>query len=366
MKKDPPKEAELNILMMPDYRLDNPYQTLLTDALETQGVRINFCQGYRRIFPIYRQLKTVQIISRNPLEILHIHWLNPYLKGENIALKLVYCFKFLLDIFLVKIQGVKIIWTVHNLVAHNSQFPRIEKYLKWIFIRLTNGVIVHSQAAKDSVVDRYGINPNKINVIPHGHYRDAYLPAIAPLEARHQLNLPEQGLIFLNFGMLRPYKGIEKLLEIWHLQAELLTESQLLIVGKALDLDYGWALDTQAKAGRNITLRNQFVANEEVHLYFSAADIIVLPFNQILTSGSLLLAMSYGKPIIAPKSATILETMGEATDFLYDPEDPNGLLQAIQDSLKGDLCLASQKVSRAGDRLNWFDIAAQTKKVYQT
>jgi len=349
---------QMNVLMMPDYRADNPYQTLLAKALEKNSISVTFCYGYRRVFPIYRQWKI------NEASILHIHWLNPYLKGGNIVVKLIYCLKFLADISLVKMKKVRIIWTIHNLVSHNAKFPRLEKWTKQLFLKFVDHVIVHSKAAKESVIQAYQLDHGKVSVVPHGHYRDVYLPAIAQAEARKQLGLQPNGLIFLNFGMLRPYKGIEKLLEIWYEHHQDLAETQLLITGKAFDLDYGKELAEQTAQIENAQLNDIFVDNEKIHLYFSAADIVALPFNQILTSGSLLLAMSYGKPIIAPRSPSIEETLDGATDFLYDPANQSGLLRAIQDSLKSDLLSVSRNISMACDRLNWFDIAAETKKIY--
>ncbi|MGB2925472.1 MAG: glycosyltransferase [Limnothrix sp.] len=350
---------QMSVLMMPDYRVDNPYQTLLADSLEKQLISVDFCHGYRRVFPIYRQWR----IDRE--SVLHLHWLNPYLKGENVLVKLIYCLKFLVDIALIKASKTKIVWTVHNLVSHNAKFPRLEKWTKQFFLKSVDHVIVHSEAAKESVVQAYELNDEKISVVPHGHYRDVYLPAIAQAEAREQLGLSPNGLLFLNFGMLRPYKGVEKLLEIWCSQHQLLAEAQLLIAGKALDSDYGKELAEQAACAKNIRLNDEFVDNEKIHLYFSAADIVALPFNQILTSGSLLLAMSYGKPIIAPRSPSIEETLRGATDFLYSPEDSSGLLRVIQDSIGRDLALLSQNVSIACDRLNWQDIASATKAIYR-
>lgn len=353
--------APIHVLMMPDYRADNPYQSLLVGALSGEDIVVHFPQGYRRGLPIFRQLQ-----SMSPsVQILHLHWLNPYLKGNNLFVNLVYSLKFLLDIYLVKRQGIKVIWTIHNLVSHNALFPRLERGIKQIFLnQLVDQAIVHSQAAQAEVMGLYGVQSQKLQVIPHGHYRDVYPAAIAQTEARQKLNLPEQGLIFLNFGMLRPYKGIEKILEVWRSQPELNTNHYLLIVGKALDVPYASTLRQQVQTINNVALIDQFIPDEAIHLYFSAADIIVLPFNQILTSGSLLLAVSYGKPIIAPNLPNLRETLGEATDFLYDPDDPTGLLMAMQRSLNSDLTLLQQKVEQAGDRLSWDRIAQATKKTY--
>jgi folate-dependent phosphoribosylglycinamide formyltransferase PurN len=107
----------VTVLMIPDYRTDNPYQTLLSKALENQGVKVLVPCGYRRVFPIYRAIK-----SKEKINILHLHWISPYFKGKNIFTKSIYALKLLIDIFLTKWAGVKIVWTYHNHISHDSLF----------------------------------------------------------------------------------------------------------------------------------------------------------------------------------------------------------------------------------------------------
>ena len=351
----------MQVLMMPDYRIDNPYQTLLTKALQQEGVNVHFPSGYRRVFPIYRAIKT----NSASISVLHLHWIDPYLKGKNIFVKLVYCVKFLIDILLTRWAGIKVIWTVHNIVSHNSKFPRLELWTQRMLVKLVDRAIVHHTAAVDEITQRYKLLSSKIEVIPHGHYRDVYESAIDPLEARQKLGLPESGKIYLNLGMLKPYKGIEQLLQLWQDNQFILDGNTLLIAGKALDDRYGQILAKQASETKNIIFRNTFIENDQIHLYFSAADVVVLPFERILTSGSLILAMSYGKPVIAPRLGSIPETLGAADWLLYDPNEERGLLHAIKDSTQVDLDTLGKLVSKMCDRLDWRAIAQKTFQVYQ-
>lgn len=355
------QEKRLSILMMPDYRQDNPYQMLLAQALEQPKITISFPVGYKRIFPLYRQIKN----QSTPVHILHLHWLSPYLKGENALVKLIYGLKFLLDVYIVKKNKIKIIWTIHNLTDHNAKFPEIEKVIKQFFLYFVDHAIVHSEAAKTMVLETYRFNPEKVAVIPHGHYRDVYPEAIAQREARQQLNLPLNFKIFLNFGMIKPYKGIESLLEIWGKYTDISEEAYLLVVGRALDEAYGQKITQQIATIKNGKFINEFIPDDQLHLYFSAADVIVLPFNRILTSGSLLLAISYGKPVIAPKCDNLSETLEDAGEFLYDNASQDGLLEKIHASINANLDNLAEKTYRVGDRLSWSNIAVQTIKTYQ-
>ncbi|MEB3209749.1 MAG: glycosyltransferase, partial [Leptolyngbyaceae bacterium] len=99
-------------------------------------------------------------------------------------------------------------------------------------------------------------------------------------------------------------------------------------------------------------------------VYFSAADIVVLPFRSVSTSGSLLLAMSYGKPVIAPKIGGIASTLAEADDLLYDPDDDLGLLHALNAGMEINDVEMGKRVNQVCDRLSWASIAQQTSQLY--
>jgi beta-1,4-mannosyltransferase len=351
----------LSILMMPDYQADNPYQVLLAKALKTQNVEVHFPKGYRRLFPIFRVIKSAPTVA-----VLHLHWLTPYLKGKSSLVHLIYIIKFLLDILLTRLSGVKVVWTVHNLRSHNTPFPNLESWANRGIAQLVNQVIVHHHSTLDQIIQTYWLDIAKVKVIPHGHYREGYGVPIPALEARQVLGLPLKGRIYLNLGMLRPYKGIESLLQIWQGNQHFFAKDTLVIAGKALDKTYGLHLAQQIASVESIQYFAKFIEDYDIPLFFSAADMVVLPFQDVLTSGSLILAMSYGKPVIAPCLGGIPETLGVADWLLYDPNDSEGLLKALIQSTEDDLNQLSQLVKQACDRLDWDEIGQVTADTYRS
>lgn len=361
----------LRVLMMPDYRTANPYQTLLVDALEQNDVTVEFPWGYRRVFPIFRMVrdslrngKTERRAFPQRFDVLHLHWLTPYLKGDNFPVKLVYALKFLLDVWLTRRSGVRVVWTVHNLIPHDSQFPRLERWVCQRLAQLADEIIVHHASALECVRQAYKTAPISGQVIPLGHYRGVYLEAIAPHIARSELGLPPTGLIYLHQGMLRPYKGIERLLKVWSQFYQYQPSAALVIAGRALDQAYSETLTQLAANTPGVVLHDGYVEDSQMHLYFSAADVMVLPFEAILTSSSVILAMSYDVPVIAPRLGGISETVGAASALLYDPNDAAGLLEALKTSTQVDLAALRVQVKQECDRLDWHKIAQQTRQVY--
>lgn len=354
------QDSSIRVLMMPDYRGDNPYQELLANSLKAEGVEVEFPQGYRRVFPIYRAIAT----QTQTMDILHLHWLNPYLKGTNWVVKFIYAAKLLLDLLLVRAIGYKIVWTIHNFLPHDANFPNLELWARRFVAKLVDRIIIHQACSIEDLARLYNFDSAKAVVVPHGNYREVYQAPIPKLEAQKKLDLPLRGLIYLNLGMLRPYKGVDQLLEIWGNNQELLQEDTLVIAGKTGEDSYGEMLREKASQLKGVILRDHFIEDDSIHLYFSAADVVVFPFRNILTSGSVILAMSFGKPIIAPQFPTIAETLGKANALLYNPEKENGLADAIAQSKQADRTILSKIVEEECDRLDWSNIGKLTCQLY--
>lgn len=348
--------AQRHILMLPDYRADNPYQQLLVDGLEQEEVNVEFPHGYRRILPITR----AAMDCRHKPDVIHLHWLSPYAKGSNLATAFLYRAKLLLDIALARLLGFRLVWTIHNLKPHESKWPRLDKWLRRRLIGLANRAIVHSHGAQTEACREYLCRPEKIVVIPHGHFRDFYGAPADRNKARETLSLPQDARLFLFFGMIRPYKGVERLLSLWNAGRG---GSILLVAGKPADetmREEIGKLGTQA----NVRLILRRIDDAEIPLLFSAADVAVFPFADILTSGSVALAMSYDVPVIAPRLPGIAEILAGADELLYDPNQPDGLEKAIDKAGKMELLPMRERTRMACDGLSWEMIARKTKKCY--
>jgi beta-1,4-mannosyltransferase len=354
-------QASLNVLMVPDYRQDNPYQTLLVNAIESHGIQVHFSEGYRRVFPIFRALHAQQ----QKISILHLHWLEPYLRGKNQLERFIYAIKFLLDILLLRLSGIRIIWTIHNQREHEYPSLRLELWIRRVLASWSNGIIVHNFLTLQTIADSHQLEARKTHIIPHGHYRGVYGQSIDQATARTILNLPQEGLIYLHLGMLRPYKGVEQLIRVWREHLAEVSNHTLLIAGMPLDEDYHLNLNQLIDNTDNIIFQAKFIPDAEIHLFFSAADIVVLPFKGTLTSGSAILAMSYGKPIIAPRLGSIPEILGDSYTLLYDDNGVDGLWQALQKSVNCNLYQLSFQTVAACDLLDWREIGHQTAQLYQ-
>lgn len=360
------KSSQLQILMFPsDVNLGrtlNPYQFLLSQVLVAQGISVDNWPHWKGKLPIFK----AAVARKKHFDLVHIHWIYFNIRGQNKYLYFLSSLQFLFDVLITRLAGLKFVWTVHDALSHDSKYPGLELWTRQIFVKLVEKVICLNKMTVEKIAKEYKFNPTKAITIPHGHYRDVYHKLIDLVEARKELNLPESGKIYLNLGLLKPYKGIENLLQVWQNSQDIFASDTLLIVGKPLDEDYFKKLQDLAAGMEGVIIYPQFIENDKIHLYFSAANVVVLPFKKILNSGSLILAMSFGKPVIAPRLGGLLEVVGEANDLLYDPEDKEGLLKAMQKSTQIDLDELSELARKACDRLDWNLIGQETVEVYRS
>ena len=112
-------------------------------------------------------------------------------------------------------------------------------------------------------------------------------------------------------------------------------------------------------------LQLERLPEEELSRTLRAADAVVLPFRDILTSGSAILALSHGRPVIAPAMGCLPETLpGDAT-ILYDPDARDGLRDALRTAARADLRTMGERGRAWADSMDWGPIAAETAKLYR-
>jgi glycosyltransferase involved in cell wall biosynthesis len=140
-----------------------------------------------------------------------------------------------------------------------------------------------------------------------------------------------------------------------------------LIAGKVFNPEIKKLLVRTTLDDERIILTLKRITDDDIQIYMNASDIIVTPYKDVLTSGQVILAMSFHKPIIAPKIGCIIDTLDENGSFLYLPDKKNSLALALEKSLKN-----KNKLTEMGEynldkvrNYNWKKIVIETIKLYQ-
>ena len=205
------------------------------------------------------------------------------------------------------------------------------KYITKLIGAFSNGIVVHEKHFAEVLSFDYGICSRKVAVIPHGVEEIEY--SVSPEEARRRLNVEEGKKILLFFGYLSGYKGLETLIEAYaQLNPQ---EKYILIVAGGEHPRYRddpnyqrWiaTLKDKAKTISQGIRFTGFVPEEEIPVYFGAADLVILPYTQAFaSSGPMNLAIAYNKPVLV--STNMARTLG--IDVLHAEPDAESLAKAI-------------------------------------
>jgi len=367
---DGPADA-LDVVAFPDYRAVNPYQRELERELADRGVSATTTGRGTKWAPL---LSAVSAEGRP--DVLHVHFFHQVMIASSAPspirpfVSALLSLRLVLELTILKLRGVELVWTAHDLLNHEREAIRTELAFKHVIIRLlVDGIIVHCSSAKQIVRETYRLPERveeRMTVIPHGHFVDEYPNEVDRAEARSRLDIPEQDTVFLFFGWIRRYKNVPLLVDTF---AELDDDdARLLVVGNPRTEEIEQEVRDAAATDSRVETRLEFVPDDEVQYYMNAADVAVLPFRTgkqtLLTSGSALLAMSFGKPVIAPALGCVADLVDEAGGFAYESSDRDALLGAMAAAMDADLAaMGAHNFERVSD-LTWDEIAARTHEVY--
>ena len=201
--------------------------------------------------------------------------------------------------------------------------------------------------------------------MPHGSYVRQYHVDADPAAARARTGPSGAGTVFGFVGAIRGYKGVDELVEAFTASARPGTGRP------AAHLRQATASPDRARAGGARGDRPAHRPAAGAHpgggplAVLRAADVVVLPFRDILTSGSAILALSHGRPVVAPALGCLPETLPPEAAFLYDPDAPDALAGAMHRAAGADLAAMGVRARAWADGLDWGPIAAETARLYR-
>ncbi|MEO0840351.1 MAG: glycosyltransferase family 4 protein [Cyanobacteria bacterium J06643_5] len=352
----------LKAIFLPVFNQINPYQQQLIQQLVGLGMQIEKGNVSNYLIPT--------IIKQGKSDILHLHWLHPLFIRSNLAKSIFRLTALAVELCILKVIGIKIIWTAHNIKNHDSLYVHLDKICTKFIAKVSNRIIAHSQSAKVEIIKQLNIkNHQKIFVVPHGSYIGYYDNSISRKEARNQLNIPHEKVVMLLLGSIRENKGVIELIENFkQINRE---EAELIIAGKPANQELENKIEHQISNNNNINnikFISGFVPDEEIQIYMNASDVIVFPYQEILTSGAVFLAMSFKKACIAPHQGCFGEVLNDNGAFLYNSDCQNGLFQALESAIKNkhQLINMGEYNFELAEKFNWNNIADMTLKVYQS
>jgi len=310
-------------------------------------------------------LKLIRYASTAKPKIFHILWNNKFAVFDRTLLTLYY-----------KSLGKAVVLTLHNVNAgrRDGRDSYLNRLTLRIQYRLANHIFVHTKKMERELVEEFGVQVDRITVIPFGINNAVPNTDLSPADARQRLGVENGQRTILFFGNITPYKGLEYLIAAFKRLAPLQQNYQLIIAGQPNRCERYWneilsLISEDALRGR-VLLRAEFIPDDETEVYFKAADVLVLPYKHIYQSGVLFLAYSFGLPVLAADVGSLKDEILEGrTGLVFRPEDPVDLVRAIKSyfvsSLYANLnCLRPEIRKYAAERNSWSVVAQRITRVY--
>jgi len=222
-------------------------------------------------------------------------------------------------------KSVKVAILIDNLVPHEESF--LDSWMARRILSRADHVITMSKSVSGDVqTHRPGM---KTSTLFHPLY-EIYKSSHSKAEARSKLNLPDHPIV-LYFGLIRPYKGLDIMIKALGGIKREFDDYTALILGEAYEDSQKYEDLIKSEGISSFTIfRNEFIADSELPLYFSAADVLVLPYRTATQSGIVGIALQMDRPVIATKVGGLGEYIQDGeTGYLVDPENPEAMGQTI-------------------------------------
>lgn len=285
------------VALAPTTTKANAFNSLFTQAVRRTGVEtVEYQWGLREL-------------ARNDAVIFH--WPDEFMNPLDWRASASQLARLLL---LQRTHGLKLVWIAHNVTPHDNGARN--SWIRERFLTALDGIVYLSHRSRQLVRQKYFLTNRVVEqVTVHGLYPATVSP-IAPPGADEPVRV-------VSIGLVRPYKNLGKLVDAARDLDP--AEMEIAIVGKRHNPEYAASLEASARLGGALrfNLCNELLSDAEIDATIDAAHGVVLPYSDILNSGSAIHALSRGRPVLVPALGSMPELaglVGEEWLQLYDGE----------------------------------------------
>jgi len=229
--------------------------------------------------------------------------------------------------------GCPIVYICHNVVPHGG--GALAEVASRLVLRRVSRFVVQSPTERCRLLRM--VPESKVTVQPHPPYAVFTAGRVSRQAARVKLGLAMDSPVILFFGLVRPYKGLQDVVSALPLVVSELPGLRLVVAGEFWEDLSGYESRIEALGVENSVLIHEgYVPNEDVGLYFSAADLLVAPYREVTGSGVVQIAKAFGLPILTTRIGAMVELARSTPDVrLVEPGDSDALASAIIEHFDG-------------------------------
>jgi D-inositol-3-phosphate glycosyltransferase len=266
--------------------------------------------------------KAVIVLMLRRTRIVHFQWLMDR-RADLRFMRLLHLLRF------------KIVYTAHDVLPHDEDTAENRAFFQQVY-QYPDILILHSERSRKEILEIFDVPPEKLRVIPHGCqsvFVDHF--GTSTHRARHKLGISVDTRVVLFFGQIKRYKGLEFLLQAFETINSQRDNVILLIAGRIAERDpqvrrhYSRLLEGYSDRPE-VYIRDEYIPVDQVCDYFTAADVVVVPYIKASQSGVLLSAYAAGKPVVVTDTGGLSEVVRNGkTGFVVPPKDAAAIARAV-------------------------------------
>lgn len=303
-------------------------------------------------------LQIRRLVKKHRPQVIHIQWIRvPYVD--------LFFYR-----FIKRRYKIKIVFTAHNVVPHESNSRENKLYGR--FYSIVDSIIVHENRSVELLRKYFNVKPESISVIRHGVLDLPTDPVLVQKEyedivSKH--NIPENAIVFASLGLQSYYKGVDVLIDLWNKHANEFEDlSCHLILAGSFN---GLSTETINK-NDNVHVENSYVSNERLKAYMKRTNVALLPYREISQSGLLLTAIASKTPFLVTDVGGISEPLFIAdVGWMITHCDEELLYQKMLQLAKNTHEVLDKKFNndqaweKVQSAYSWGSIGAKTSKLYK-
>lgn len=288
-------------------------------------------------------------------KIVHLQWWTTFLSPI-----------FFVIMLFLKIRRKKIIFTVHNVLGHETNM--LDRIITKTMFAFPDFFILHSTKNIDKMEEIFKIKKERMVRIPHGIYEFYKNEEVTKKESRKKLDIKDKTFVVLSFGNIREYKGVDILIKAFAIVRDEIPDAYLIIAGKPwIDWNPNQKLIEKYNLKKNVRTFLDYVPMSDVKHYFQSCDLVALPYKEFdAQSGPGNIALAFHKPLIVSNTGGLPDLL-KNKEFVIEKNNVKQLAEKIIKIFK-DKKLAEQlsKDSREMCKeYSWEGIGKKTAELYK-
>ena len=346
-----------------DYRSsnENPYGALLVEALQKRGLTVERLQYQARDDDAHVVDAGWLWRNRGRFQALHLQWIFGVYLADSALLAWLRLIRFAARLALARLLGYRVVWTLHNLLPHERPYRGIDVASRLFMAVLASAIICHCEFARRAFARRFA-RRRQVYAIPHGNFIAPYPNEISRDQARARLAIPPDAFVYVALGIIRHYKGYDDLCEAFR---RLPGDHLRLVIAGYVHHSFDVGIGRECERDERVRWIEGTVPNAEMQIYMNAADVGMFPYRDALTSGAVINALGFAKPIIATRLGCIPEVLGDSgAGEMVPPGDVDALAAAMREAQTWDLAARGAAAQRRARELDWDSIAGRTLVAY--